>query len=453
MKNKNNFFFLFTFLLLLTSASLIIADDFRRDEAVHNSAVPVKFSDPVTNFVTIPTELALLYDNGPFVSAPGGGPVAGSDGSVLVAPMSTLGFGHATTTAFRVADGVQVPVNEIWQVDSVVFYAYQTGSTTTSTITAVNYRVWSGNPGTGTVVFGDTATNKLTTTYFTNCYRYSSTAIGTTRPIMANRVSAGFSLNEGTYWFDWATAGSLASGPWAPPITISGQQTTGDAFQRDPNLVWNPANDGGSLTRQGFPFKIYGTKAVVPVELTSFTASIVGGNVKLDWATATELNNKGFEVQRSGSDGQFVTVGFVNGNGTSTQVHNYSFTDMISVHGKYSYRLKQVDFDGGSDYSSIVEVEVIAPSVFSLEQNYPNPFNPTTKINFSVAVDSKVDVKIFNVLGQEIATLFSGNVAAGSQSINFDASQLNSGMYIYKMEANGIDGKNYSSIKKMMLTK
>lgn len=453
MKNKNNFFFVFTLLLLITSASLIIADDFRRDEAVCSGTLPVKVNDPVINPVPIPTELALLYDNGPFVSAPGGGPVAGSDGSVLVSPMTTLGFGHATTTAFRIADDVLVPVDEIWQVDSVVFYAYQTGSTTTSTITAVNYRVWSGNPGTGTVVFGDTSTNKLTATYFTNCYRYSSTAVGTTRPIMANRVSGGFSLNQGTYWFDWATAGSIASGPWAPPITISGQQTTGNAFQRDPNLVWNPANDGGTLTRQGLPFKIYGTKSIVPVELTSFVAKVGNGQVELNWTTATELNNKGFEIQRSTSDNQFVSVGFINGNGTSTQTHSYSFIDKNSVPGKYSYRLKQVDFDGGYDYSKIVEVEISTPTEFTLNQNYPNPFNPSTTITFSVAVDSKVDVKLFNVLGQQVATIFSSNVAAGLQTINFDASQLNSGVYVYQMDAKGIDGSSYTSIKKMMLTK
>lgn len=453
MKKRTTLVFLFTVLVcLIFAGSILRAEDFRRDEAVHNSTA-IKVENPVVINVTVPIELALLYDNGPFVSAPGGGPVAGSDGSVLVAPMSTLGFGHATTTAFRMADDILVPVNETWQVDSIVFYAYQTGSTTTSTITAVNYRVWSGNPGSGTVVFGDTATNKLTATYFSNCYRYSSTAVGTTRPIMANRVSGGFLLPAGTYWLDWATAGSVASGPWAPPITISGQTTTGNGKQRDPNLVWNPANDNGSLTPQGLPFKMYGTKSVVPVELTSFVASTSNGQVQLNWTTATELNNKGFEVQRSSSDNEFLTVGFVNGNGTTAQTNSYSFTDKNIVPGVYSYRLKQVDFDGGYEYSYIVKVEIVAPCVFSLEQNYPNPFNPSTKINFSVAVDSKVDVTVFNVLGQQVSALFAGNVAPGLQTINFDASNLNSGMYLYRMEAKGIDGTNFSSVQKMILIK
>lgn len=449
MKYRHTFITVFAFLVFVFSAS-ILADDVRSDEAVHNSQ-PTKPEDPVVLVQNI-TELALLYDNGPFITAPGGGP-GGSDGSVLVSPMTTLGFGHSVTTAYRIADDFEVPALEIWQIDSIVFYAYQTGSSTTSTFTAVNYRVWSGNPGTGTVVFGDTATNRMTTTYFTNCYRYSSTSPGTTRPVMANCVSAGFSLTEGTYWLDWASAGSLTSGPWALPITISGQQTTGNALQRNPNLVWSPANDNGTLTQQGFPFKIYGSKTIVPVELTSFTASVIQGQVQLDWTTATELNNKGFEIQRAGEDNQFLSVGFVNGHGTTTHAQSYSFIDKNNVPGKYFYRLKQVDLDGRYEYSNVIEVEIIAPSVFSLEQNYPNPFNPSTKINFSVAVDSKVDVNLFNVLGQEVATIFSGNVSSGNHTISLDASNLVSGIYLYKMSAKGIDGAEFTSIKKMIVTK
>lgn len=453
MKKRTTLVFLFTVLVCFVfSGSIIRAEDFRRDEAVHNPTT-IKVEDPVVINVTVPVELALLYDNGPFVTAPGGGPVSGSDGSVLTSPMTTLGFGHATTTAYRIADDILVPVNEIWQVDSIVFYAYQTNSPITSTITAVNYRVWSGNPGSGSVVFGDTATNKLTATYFSNCYRYSSTAIGTTRPIMANRVNGGFSLSEGTYWLDWATAGSLASGPWAPPITISGQTTTGNAKQRDPNLVWNPANDGGSLTPQGFPFKIYGTKSIVPVELTSFVAYVIGDQVELNWTTATELNNKGFEVQRSMSDDQFLTVGFVNGHGTTAQTQSYSFMDKNTVPGRYSYRLKQVDFDGTFEYSNIVEADVTTPLTFSMGQNFPNPFNPTTNIKFNLAVDSKVSLKVFNILGQEVVTLVKGNLSAGSHSVEFNAKGFQSGVYFAKIEANGIDGQSFSSVKKMILNK
>lgn len=192
---------------------------------------------------------------------------------------------------------------------------------------------------------------------------------------------------------------------------------------------------------------------IIPVELTSFTASASGDVVSIMWSTATETNNKGFEVQRKTADGEFNSIAFIEGKGTTTQTQNYSYSDRGLTPGVYSYRLKQVDFNGTVEYSNTVEVEITAPAVFELGQNYPNPFNPTTSINFSLAVDSKVNLKVFNILGQEITTLISKNMSAGSHKINFDASTLNSGVYLYKLEAQGIDGSNFSSIKKMVLTK
>jgi hypothetical protein len=192
--------------------------------------------------------------------------------------------------------------------------------------------------------------------------------------------------------------------------------------------------------------------SVVPVELTSFTADVIDGNVTLNWSTSTETNNMGFEVQRSVNN-QFTTIGFVTGSGTSTEVHNYSYVDASVESGTYTYRLKQVDYDGTSEYTETVEVEVIAPDVFALEQNYPNPFNPSTKIKFSLAADSKVTLTVFDVLGQEVANLISGNLAAGSHEINFNASNVNSGVYFYRIDATTVDGTNFTSVKKMILTK
>ena len=173
----------------------------------------------------------------------------------------------------------------------------------------------------------------------------------------------------------------------------------------------------------------------------------------MNWSTATELNNFGFEVQRSVAGSEFVTVGFVNGNGTTTEAKTYRFVDANLASGNYTYRLKQVDFNGTFAYSDEVNAEVTAPDQFGLAQNYPNPFNPSTRIDFSLAVDSKVSLKVFNVLGQEVANLLNGNLAAGSHQLNFDASALNSGVYLYRIEATGSDGTNFIEVKKMILTK
>jgi len=190
----------------------------------------------------------------------------------------------------------------------------------------------------------------------------------------------------------------------------------------------------------------------IPVEFTAFNASANENTVTLNWATATETNNRGFEVERK-STGDYQTVGFVQGNGTTTERQNYSFVDTDLNEGTYTYRLKQIDFDGTTDYSDLVEVIVSVPKVFSLEQNYPNPFNPSTKINFSLAVDSKVSLKVFDVLGQEVMTLVNGQIAAGRHDVQFNASGLNSGVYFYRIDATGVDGNNFSSVKKMILTK
>jgi len=216
-------------------------------------------------------------------------------------------------------------------------------------------------------------------------------------------------------------------------------------YTTTPGTAWNldPAND--------LAVQINGDDNV-PVELTSFTATADFGVVNLQWITGSETNNKGFEIQRSDGN-QLVTIGFVDGFGTTTETQVYTFSDKSVEVGSYTYRLKQIDFDGTFEYSNVVEVDVTAPTVFSLDQNYPNPFNPSTQIAFRLAVDSKVSLKVFNILGQEVATLVNSNLVAGGHSISFDASALNSGVYLYRIEAAGIDGSNFVDIKKMTLTK
>lgn len=192
----------------------------------------------------------------------------------------------------------------------------------------------------------------------------------------------------------------------------------------------------------------------VPVELTSFTAASVGNTVNLNWSTGTEINNKGFNVERKTANGEFETITFVPGSGTTTQAKFYSFIDENLQSGNYTYRLKQMDFDGAFEYSNEIEAEVKVPAEFSLKQNFPNPFNPSTVINWQLAVPSKVTLKIFNSLGEEIETLVDQYLESGDHSVSFNSnSKLSSGVYFYRIDASGIDGSIYSKVMKMSLMK
>jgi hypothetical protein len=218
-----------------------------------------------------------------------------------------------------------------------------------------------------------------------------------------------------------------------------------------------------SANQNGAPFGLFAALAngtvvqlipgVVPVELSSFTANVNGNSVSLNWTTVTETNNLGFEIQRKSANNDFITLGFVRGSGTTTEIKNYSFVDKNLPSGNYSYRLKQVDFNGSYEYSNVIEVSVLTPQEFSLEQNFPNPFNPSTQITFNLRVDSDVQLKVFNLLGQEIATLINGRLSAGTQQVEFKADNLTSGVYFYRIDAKGIDGSNFSSVKKMILNR
>lgn len=661
-----------------------------------------------------------LYNNGSNVNAPGAGP-NGKDGSVLQSSLglSSYGSGWAQVNGYSIADDVTIS-GATWNIDSIKVFGYQTGSTLTSTFTALYIRIWDGDPGAGgTVVWGDLTTNRLAATYFSGAYRYLDTdnPAGTTRPIMAVVANTtGLSLNAGSYWIEFSAAGSLASGPWMPAITITGQTVTGNAKQFDgtswveildgtsaqgmPFVVFgnagaqvgpgpatnptpangamglsingvaptwtNPANvtnvkvyfsddmtkvqsmdasvkvyDGAPVTTFNAPalsyfttyywrvvetdatgtsngtvwsfktmrdpssffedfeagtgawtitgttpyvwtayttwpntytlpsgagavlsadsdewgsgagaqsttatlttgvnmatatvvtlefdsdFRIYsgsqdqgwcdvsvdgganwtnvyyvvgvddrnahkvfdisgvaaGKSDVrvrftyantgwnyfwaidnvtifgngnVPVELTNFAASVINNQVVLNWATATETNNSGFAIERSSDNSSFTQVAFVDGYGTTTEKHVYSYTDASALSGTYTYRLKQVDFDGSISYSDAVEVTVGLPVEFSMDQNFPNPFNPTTTIRFALPTDSHVAINVYNALGQQVANIVNSNYAAGSHEFNFNASSLSSGVYFYTIEAKGMNGQNFVATKKMALMK
>src|SRR5690606_37686439 len=173
----------------------------------------------------------------------------------------------------------------------------------------------------------------------------------------------------------------------------------------------------------------------VPVELSSFAADVSGDKVNLTWSTASEKNNQGFEIERmlenDNASNSWKVIGFVKGNGTSTVINNYLYTDKPVNPGKYNYRLKQIDFDGTYAFSPVVEVILGKQFSFALEQNYPNPFNPFTIINFSVPEDGDVSLEIFNPLGERIKTLINEFKTAGAYQINFNAGDFASGIYVY----------------------
>lgn len=177
---------------------------------------------------------------------------------------------------------------------------------------------------------------------------------------------------------------------------------------------------------------------VVPVELTSFTAVVSGNTVNLNWVTASETNNQGFEVQRKvGDEGEFAAVAFKSGMGSTTERVEYTFADDISGLNadKIYYRLKQIDFGGQFEYSDEVEVntQFVADS-YLLHQNYPNPFNPSTAITFDMPADNFVTISVYNSLGQQVTELYSGFTAAGRHTVNFNASELGSGIYYAVMK-------------------
>ncbi len=196
---------------------------------------------------------------------------------------------------------------------------------------------------------------------------------------------------------------------------------------------------------------------IIPVELVSFTASVEDNDVILNWTTATEINNQGFTVERLENSKIaelpiWKTIGFVSGFGTTTEVHHYSFKDESLQPAKYQYRLKQIDFDGTSSYSKIIEAEIYFYPQFALEQNYPNPFNPSTVISWQSPSGSWQTLKVFDALGNEVATLVDEYKPAGSYEVEFNPvsgiRSLSSGIYFYQLRAG-----SFLETKKMILIK
>jgi hypothetical protein len=187
--------------------------------------------------------------------------------------------------------------------------------------------------------------------------------------------------------------------------------------------------------------------ATAPVELSSFTVQNNIDEVDLNWSTATEINNYGFDVERKLQNTDWMKIGFVQGHGNSNSSKSYSFVDKSPAGGKSQYRLKQIDHDGTFKYYNPVDVTVNI-SAFKLGQNYPNPFNPTTVISYSIPEKIFVKLTVFDVLGRVVSELVNSQQESGVYNVTLNGSKLNSGIYFYQFQAG-----NYSQVKKLLLLK
>jgi photosystem II stability/assembly factor-like uncharacterized protein len=275
---------------------------------------------------------------------------------------------------------------------------------------------------------------------------YHSTDDGTTWSSALSDIGVFSICVSGQYVFA-GTDGSV----YMSDLSAVNWQSTGDGLPPDA-AVNAIGSDGVNLyagpENYGAAWMVPLDEIILPVELQSFTAAVNNGNVILEWTTATETNNKGFEVERNTNESQYQEIAFITGHGTTTQLQKYSYTDNNVENGNYTYRLKQVNFDGTFKYSKEVEVNVKVPLQFALGQNYPNPFNPTTQISYTIAKDGFVNLTVFNTLGQQVATLVNENIKAGNYHITFDASRFASGVYYYRLQSD-----NNVMVKKMVLMK
>ncbi|MBN1559814.1 VCBS repeat-containing protein, partial [candidate division KSB1 bacterium] len=193
---------------------------------------------------------------------------------------------------------------------------------------------------------------------------------------------------------------------------------------------------------------------VIPVELSSFTATLAGRNVILKWTTESERNNYGFEIQRykesdQSSVNMWEKIGYIPGNGTSSKPHNYTFTDdHLATSGIYHYRLKQLDTDGTFKYSQEIKVDCSVPTKYDLSQNYPNPFNSSTTMKYSIIKITRVTLKVYNLKGQEIETIIDEQQTAGEKEVKWTPEGLSSGMYLYRLQAG-----HFSKTRKLILLK
>jgi hypothetical protein len=247
---------------------------------------------------------------------------------------------------------------------------------------------------------------------------------------------------------------------WEFAYTASDSSDTDTIYSVGLSLVFDGIPDSLDRWNFGAKFPITVIEDIVPVEIVTFSGSVINNLVELSWTTISERNNYGFEIQKSKksklrNQTEWELIGFVEGNGTNVGERTYEFTDNSPFYGNTYYRLRQIDFDGTINYSNEIEVEYYPEMAITLEQNYPNPFNPTTIIrykvpdsNSSLGKDLEVILKVYDTIGNEIVTLVNGFKPGGNYEVEFNDSDLSSGVYYYKLTAG-----EFTITKKMLLIK
>lgn len=309
---------------------------------------------------------------------------------------------------------------------------------------AVNVRYYSGVNHSGVLGGG-----------YSNSY-WSISPTGTLTGTTYN-ISINFGTNE-TYTISTPSANTRLAkynGTWevfSTPGTGTWQSELNWASEIITTRGMNSFSDY-ALTDQGNP---------LPVELCSFNAVVLKRQADLLWSTCSEINNSGFEIERRdynsaiASYGSWVKIGFVPGNGTTNQQHNYKYSDPKLNAGKYQYRLKQIDFNSNFEYHNLTEpndVVIGTPNVADLFQNYPNPSNPTSKVDFQIPFSAKVSLKVYDITGKEVASLVEKDLESGFYTADFNGSSMASGVYFYRLIAISNDGNSFSKTMKLILVK
>jgi hypothetical protein len=280
---------------------------------------------------------------------------------------------------------------------------------------------------------------------FIDIVKYSQYTYPPTNPLYqftAVPPNSGISMTMPGIAFDTGAESYLTRGGVSGNINSLHYSNYGMVGQPLSDFFEVPQTNATYIENSGFP--------PLPVELSSFSADVLSEKeVMLNWTTETEVSNYGFEIQRQVfGDTEWTRIGFVAGNGNSNSPKKYSFRDGHPVNGsRFNYRLKQIDTDGNYEFSNVIEAEIV-PGEFVLNQNYPNPFNPVTKITYQISKNSKVVIKVYDILGAEVVSLVDDTKEPGYYEVEFTGTDLPSGTYVYRMTA-----VDYIETKKMILMK